>query len=402
LASGFESVESITTGSSQDVDSQPDTSNQHESDYALIVGHKAVAIDAKQRTINRIERMEVKGGEVLTVSADIGNQTDMDRVAVQIESQFGRLDGIIHAAGVTQRELIFNLMSESTESVAEDVFYPKVAGTLALESLANQFNPAFCLLISSNAATLGGIGIGAYSAASCWLDGYAQSKQSSLSDMPFEVDDALNKNTVRWISSNWDGWPTEETTGLETGFKTSIDRYKMTVKESERAFETVLASGVSQVVVSAGRLQDRLRQVEGLSIDHNPKQASQLFDVQTKDAIANLDQPALPEAAISWRSPMERYVAGIWCELLGINQVTPNDDFFDLHGDSLVGTQLIARISKDKNIKIPFRMLFEKTQLRQFALGVESIKDQRHTAQAEATDPDNIIIDDGGEEEGVI
>lgn len=399
LASGFESVETITTGPSHVADDLPEMSDRDDSDYALIVAHKADAVDARQRIIKRIERMEAKGGEVLTVSADIANQTDMDSVAAQIESQFGRLDGIIHAAGVTQRELIFNLMSESSESVSENVFYPKVEGTRALESLANQFNPAFCLLISSNAATLGGIGIGAYSAASCWLDGYAQSKKSNLSDTFFDVDEALNKNTVRWISSNWDGWPTEESTGLESDFKTSIDRYKMTLKESEKAFETVLACGVSQVVISAGRLQDRLRQVEGLSIGDNPKQALQGFDVQTKDVIAKLDQPTLPEAAILWRSPMERYVAGIWCELLGISQVKPTDDFFDLHGDSLVGTQLIARISKDKNIKIPFRMLFEKTQLRQFVLGVESINDQ---GQAEPTVADNIIIDDCGEEEGII
>lgn len=403
LASGFESVDSISIGVNKVGDGQRETHDLQDSDYALIVGHKAATIDAKQRTIKRIERMEAKGAEVIALSADVGSDTDIESVATLIESKFGKLDGIIHAAGITQRELIFNLMSESEESVAKQVFYPKIAGTLALESLANRFNPAFCLLISSNAATLGGIGIAAYSAASCWLDGYAQAKNSNVNDYVFDAADGLEKPTIRWISSNWDGWPTEETTGLDSEFKTSIDRYKMTGSESERAFETVLASGVSQVVVSAGRLDDRLRLVEGLFSVDNLKKAKLSLDLQANDPAPNSDQSAVQETPISWHSETERYVASIWCELLGVNHVAPNDDFFDLHGDSLVGTQLIARINKDKNIKIPFRMLFEKTQLRQFSLGVEELSDQPCAGQTEPTGSesnDNII--DDSDEEGTI
>jgi acyl transferase domain-containing protein/short-subunit dehydrogenase involved in D-alanine esterification of teichoic acids/SAM-dependent methyltransferase/acyl carrier protein len=404
LSSGFESVDCVSTGVTQTNEGPPESDNQQEGDYALIIGHKAAAIDTRQRILKRIERMEDKGSEVIALSADVGSDADIEGVATLIESRFGKLDGIIHAAGITQREFIFNLLGESTESVTEDVFYPKISGTLALESLAKRFNPAFCLLISSNAATLGGIGIGAYSAASCWLDGYAQAKKTCVSDYPFETDDGLGKNSVRWISSNWDGWPTEETTGLESDFKTSIDRYKMTVSESERAFETVLASGVSQVVVSAGGLDDRLRHLEGLSTVDNPKSANLNRESQASDLTPSPDQSAAQEAFVSWHSDTERYVASVWCELLGVKHVTPNDDFFDLHGDSLVGTQLIARISKDKNIKIPFRMLFEKTQLRQFALGVEDLCGQPRGGETEPTSSAHTenIIDDCGEEEGTI
>lgn len=404
LSAGFESVDSVSIDVTQMASKSAGSCNKLECDYGLVVGHKATRSETQQRAIKRIERMEKNGSEVIALSGDVGNDADIESVAALIESKFGRLDGIIHAAGITQRESIFNLLGESSSSVAREVFHPKVCGTLALEALVSRFNPAFCLLISSNAATLGGIGMGAYSAASCWLDGYAQAKKPAVSDSAFAKGEAFENNRVRWISSNWDGWPTEETTGLESEFKTSIDRYKMTLSESERAFEAVLAFGVSQVVVSAGLLDKRLGQIERKSIVNNPESTLLNRELQTGELTSSPVQLSGEEPDFLWISDTERYVAGVWCELLGVKVVTPNDDFFDLHGDSLVGTQLIARISRDKKVKIPFRMLFEKTQLRQFALGVEDICKQLHNSknEQESLTSNDDVVDDPSEEEGTI
>nr|BFE63262.1 hypothetical protein GCM10020063_077880 [Dactylosporangium thailandense] len=68
-----------------------------------------------------------------------------------------------------------------------------------------------------------------------------------------------------------------------------------------------------------------------------------------------LDRRALPaptvtrSAAVAFAEPStdaERLVAGIWQELLGVEKVGADDDFFDLGGHSLVATQVVARLRK--------------------------------------------------------
>jgi surfactin synthase thioesterase subunit/MFS family permease len=65
-----------------------------------------------------------------------------------------------------------------------------------------------------------------------------------------------------------------------------------------------------------------------------------------------LDRAALPEpqstrttsTLVEPRTDIERVLAGIWCELIGLEQVGIEDDFFDLGGHSLLATQVVARL----------------------------------------------------------
>ncbi|WP_156095165.1 non-ribosomal peptide synthetase, partial [Nocardia lijiangensis] len=78
-----------------------------------------------------------------------------------------------------------------------------------------------------------------------------------------------------------------------------------------------------------------------------------------------LDRAALPapvlEAAV-FRAPetdAERTVAALFGELLGVERVGAADDFFALGGNSLIATQVAARLGAELNTDIPVRMLFD-------------------------------------------
>jgi amino acid adenylation domain-containing protein len=58
------------------------------------------------------------------------------------------------------------------------------------------------------------------------------------------------------------------------------------------------------------------------------------------------------------RTSVERVLAGIWQELLGVPRVGIHDHFFDLGGHSLLATQLIARIRKIFRVELPLHTLF--------------------------------------------
>ena len=59
------------------------------------------------------------------------------------------------------------------------------------------------------------------------------------------------------------------------------------------------------------------------------------------------------------RTSIEQRLAAIWAEVLGVERVGVDDNFFDLGGHSLLATQVISRVRDRFKIEMPLRTLFE-------------------------------------------
>ena len=78
----------------------------------------------------------------------------------------------------------------------------------------------------------------------------------------------------------------------------------------------------------------------------------------------NLPAPeySRPELAADYqgaRTPTEEVMAGIWAEVLKLDQVGVNDNFFELGGHSLLATQVVSRVRHAFQVELPLRALFE-------------------------------------------
>ncbi|HVI72274.1 MAG TPA: amino acid adenylation domain-containing protein, partial [Pyrinomonadaceae bacterium] len=71
------------------------------------------------------------------------------------------------------------------------------------------------------------------------------------------------------------------------------------------------------------------------------------------------------------RGPMEELLAGIWSQLLGVERVSRNDNFFEVGGHSLLATRLVSRVRATLNVDIPLRAVFEYPNISQFASYIE-------------------------------
>jgi acyl carrier protein len=59
------------------------------------------------------------------------------------------------------------------------------------------------------------------------------------------------------------------------------------------------------------------------------------------------------------RTELEEELAGLWAEILKVERVGINDNFFDLGGHSLLATRLMFQLREHFNVDIPLRALFE-------------------------------------------
>jgi amino acid adenylation domain-containing protein len=58
------------------------------------------------------------------------------------------------------------------------------------------------------------------------------------------------------------------------------------------------------------------------------------------------------------RTPTEEAIAAIWADVLGIERVGVEDDFFAIGGHSLLATQIVAQVRSDFSIDLPLHALF--------------------------------------------
>lgn len=73
--------------------------------------------------------------------------------------------------------------------------------------------------------------------------------------------------------------------------------------------------------------------------------------------------------------PITDLIAGYWKELLGVEVVSPGDDFIGLGGDSIRATMLANRIEDELGVRPEIAELF--TTLEQVARHCEALVDAR-------------------------
>ncbi|NEQ80572.1 MAG: amino acid adenylation domain-containing protein, partial [Moorea sp. SIO2I5] len=79
------------------------------------------------------------------------------------------------------------------------------------------------------------------------------------------------------------------------------------------------------------------------------------------------------------RTPIEEVIAGIWTQVLGVEQVSIDDNFFERGGHSLLATQLISRLRNVFQIELPLRKIFEYPTIAALAESVEAMKQSQES-----------------------
>ena len=83
-------------------------------------------------------------------------------------------------------------------------------------------------------------------------------------------------------------------------------------------------------------------------------------------------RPVLEETYVTPRTFVEKALASIWADVLGVERVGLNDNFFELGGYSLLAVKLFVRIRKWAGVDLPLATLFKLPTVRALAQFLES------------------------------
>jgi amino acid adenylation domain-containing protein len=112
-------------------------------------------------------------------------------------------------------------------------------------------------------------------------------------------------------------------------------------------------------------------------------------------ASGKIDRRVLPDPAefelaaeyVAPRTPLEEELARIWADLLGVDRVGVNDDFFALGGHSLLATQAVIRI-RNTIADIELHSIFDAPTVATLADAI--VAAELSTAEAELATPDQV------------
>ncbi|MFN3293301.1 MAG: type I polyketide synthase, partial [Gemmobacter sp.] len=122
--------------------------------------------------IRAVQHLESLGAQVIVVEGDVCNVEDMRAARAACEAAFGRLDVLIHAAGVVADA---PLMAKTPAQV-EDVFAPKVHGTQVLDSVFPDGALSLIVVFASTSTVTAPAGQVDYVAANAFLNAWAEGR----------------------------------------------------------------------------------------------------------------------------------------------------------------------------------------------------------------------------------
>jgi hypothetical protein len=106
-------------------------------------------------------------------------------------------------------------------------------------------------------------------------------------------------------------------------------------------------------------------------LDRLPLTANGKVDRSALSRLELLQEPPGRAADAPPRNELERVVAEVWCEVLGVGGVNRNESFFDLGGHSLLLARVQARLAERLEREVPLLKLFEHPTVEALASWLE-------------------------------
>ena len=360
----------------------------------LIIGRRSVVDNDGERghVLRELQSM----GTCEYRAIDVGEAAAIESIVVEFEQRWSApLAGIIHLAGEGSLAAYWNGEAQVAAHDFERMFRSKVYGTVTLGRIAELRPKCALFAFSSVNGLFGGAQFEAYSAANSF------------------VADFCEYQYARGYPACCFTWSTWDDTGMSRGTpQLALDVLRangyqiLSSKQGLESFVIGTALQVPHIIIGIDGSNAKIRPViAGVSCRasrttawvRNPQPSSNPTPVlEVKDSfgrnirvvvktieefprtaegeidIAALTSPIRRGKLVQvWRTEIERKIAEIWKDVLHIGDFSPEDNFFQLGGHSLIAAQATSRIRDAFGIGLSLRSLLEVPTVPALAAVVE-------------------------------
>ncbi|WP_394849113.1 SDR family NAD(P)-dependent oxidoreductase [Pendulispora brunnea] len=196
---------------------------------------------------SQLRGLERRASEIRYRAVDVSDAAAVQRCIEEICTEYGRLDGVLHAAGQIQDAFIIHKSAEALRAVMA----PKVLGAIHLDRATRGCDLDFLVLFSSGAGATGSVGQSDYATANAFLDRFAVHRNERVK---------RGERRGRTLSINWPLWA-DGGMRADEATRTAMRRQGLDVLGTAaglEAFYRAWRSEASQVVVVAGTPTARL------------------------------------------------------------------------------------------------------------------------------------------------
>ncbi|WP_133054006.1 SDR family NAD(P)-dependent oxidoreductase, partial [Niastella yeongjuensis] len=330
----------------------------------VITGRSALEL-LRGKNLTHYQILKGMNAEVSYWRADVADNTQMKQVVAEVEQETGRIDGVIHAAGIID-DHYFELIEDITPANALAMLAPKVKGIENIYQVFRERNPDFVWITSSLSTVLGGLGFSSYAAANLYMDHFLLSR---LAELP----------TWRIIGLGGMAFSKEELQ-KESG----LVRFALKPDEVTALFEWSLGNtGCPVMIQTVEDLSTRMHRVYEVK-----KETYLNGGINETVEYIKTERAGLSTIYITPGTGTEKKLAVLFENFFGIESIGIEDNFFELGGDSLKAMMLLKRIKNEFDSAITLTDFLKNTTLRLLAAKI----DERIYFAASTVKTDNEIV----------
>lgn len=286
-------------------------------------------------------------------SVDVSHYDIMKEILTTVRQKYGKINGIIHAAGIGGGQLIESTTTENLDAMLKS----KVYGAWNLDQLTKEDNLEFFVLFSSIATVFASIELSAYTAANTYLDYFCQYRHANRCGRTY---------AINWATWSEIGMSVEHSFTIDTLFKT------ITTKDGVKGFLDILGCDETAIVIGELNLDSQialmLNNYAMKYSDYIMDQLAALKAKNKKDTVKNASiHNHIANTGDSEYKDIEVKIAQACQEVLGYEEIDIHDNFFEMGADSILMGHIFKHIDEDYPEQLQLTDLFAYPSVRQLS-----------------------------------
>ncbi|MGZ9709227.1 amino acid adenylation domain-containing protein [Glaciimonas sp. GNP009] len=324
--------------------------------HATIVLCARSALDSQQQA--QVAHLSAAGSRIEYRHLDVANRREVDELIASVYQDHGRIDGILHCAGLLRD----NFIQKKSAAEFAQVLAPKVAGTINLDRATEALDLDFFALFASAAGAWGSAGQADYATANAFLDAFAHHRNALT---------AAGKRQGHTIAVDWPLW-------ANGGMRMEASAQAMMLQTSGmsalpdadgfEAFSRIVAARESQAMVMHGA-PSRIRALLA-SGGKNPAktvvkplpESGTSTSIITSSADIDIDTAALQSRI---RQLLLQYIARLM--KFALEDLDADAQLSDYGFDSITLTDFANRLNRDYQLELTPTVFFEYPTIVDFA-----------------------------------